>query len=394
MRGYLPGRFSFNVKGGRCDACSGDGTIKIEMHFLPDVYVPCEVCKGARYNRDTLDVEFKGKNIADVLNMPVAEAVEFFSNQPSIARYLQTLMDVGLGYVRLGQSAPTLSGGEAQRVKLATELAKRSTGHTIYLLDEPTTGLHFEDVRRLLTVLGRLVDQGNTVLVIEHNLDVIKTADWLIDLGPEGGVGGGTVVAEGHTRAGRRSRYLPHGGFPARLARVTQPSIDALEHRAELQRRTLMTLRVAVVPGQAAVAGTVAVVSLLAKDMLGSDRLAGLGSAAFTFGAALTSIPLAAFMRRRGRRPGLALALGIGSFGSLVAAAGGQTRMFWLFIIGMLLFGSGQAASLGARYAAADLATDDERESDRCRGVDRHLGRSVWSAVHTVRETLRYCDRA
>ncbi len=197
MRGYLPGRFSFNVKGGRCDACSGDGTIKIEMHFLPDVYVPCEVCKGARYNRDTLDVEFKGKNIADVLNMPVAEAVEFFSNQPSIARYLQTLMDVGLGYVRLGQSAPTLSGGEAQRVKLATDLAKRSTGHTIYLLDEPTTGLHFEDVRRLLTVLGRLVDQGNTVLVIEHNLDVIKTADWLIDLGPEGGVGGGTVVAEG-----------------------------------------------------------------------------------------------------------------------------------------------------------------------------------------------------
>ena len=197
MRGYLPGRFSFNVKGGRCDACSGDGTIKIEMHFLPDVYVPCEVCKGARYNRDTLDVEFKGKNIADVLNMPVAEAVEFFSNQPSIARYLQTLMDVGLGYVRLGQSAPTLSGGEAQRVKLATELAKRSTGHTIYLLDEPTTGLHFEDVRRLLTVLSRLVDQGNTVLVIEHNLDVIKTADWLIDLGPEGGVGGGTVVAEG-----------------------------------------------------------------------------------------------------------------------------------------------------------------------------------------------------
>ncbi|MGA1568836.1 MAG: excinuclease ABC subunit UvrA, partial [Ilumatobacteraceae bacterium] len=197
VRGYQPGRFSFNVKGGRCEACSGDGTIKIEMHFLPDVYVPCEVCKGARYNRDTLDIEFKGRNIADVLNMPVAEAVEFFANQPRIVRYLQTLMDVGLGYVRLGQSAPTLSGGEAQRVKLATELAKRSTGHTIYLLDEPTTGLHFEDVRRLLTVLGRLVDAGNTVLVIEHNLDVIKTADWLIDLGPEGGVGGGTVVAEG-----------------------------------------------------------------------------------------------------------------------------------------------------------------------------------------------------
>jgi excinuclease ABC subunit A len=197
VRGYLPGRFSFNVKGGRCESCAGDGTIKIEMHFLPDVYVPCEVCKGGRYNRDTLDIEFKGHNIADVLDMPVAEAVDFFGNQPSIARYMQTLMDVGLGYVRLGQPAPTLSGGEAQRVKLATELAKRSTGHTIYLLDEPTTGLHFDDVRRLLTVLSRLVDQGNTVLVIEHNLDVIKTADWIIDLGPEGGSGGGTVVAEG-----------------------------------------------------------------------------------------------------------------------------------------------------------------------------------------------------
>jgi len=197
VRGYMPGRFSFNVQGGRCEACSGDGTIKIEMHFLPDVYVKCEVCKGARYNRDTLDVTFKGKTISDVLNMPVAEAVDFFSNQPVIARHMQTLLDVGLGYVRLGQSAPTLSGGEAQRVKLASELAKRSTGHTIYLLDEPTTGLHFEDVRRLLTVLSRLVDQGNTVLVIEHSLDVIKTADWIIDLGPEGGSGGGLVVAEG-----------------------------------------------------------------------------------------------------------------------------------------------------------------------------------------------------
>ncbi len=197
VRGYLPGRFSFNVQGGRCEACSGDGTIKIEMHFLPDVYVPCEVCKGARYNRDTLDIQFKGKNIAEVLDMPVAEAVGFFANQPAIARYMTTLMDVGLGYVRLGQPAPTLSGGEAQRVKLSTELAKRSTGHTIYLLDEPTTGLHFDDVRRLLTVLSRLVDAGNTVLVIEHNLDVIKTADWIIDLGPEGGSGGGMVVAEG-----------------------------------------------------------------------------------------------------------------------------------------------------------------------------------------------------
>ena len=197
VRGYLPGRFSFNVKGGRCEACSGDGTIKIEMHFLPDVYVPCEVCKGARYNRDTLEVTFKGLNISEVLDLPIADALEFFSNQPTIARHMQTLVDVGLGYVRLGQPATTLSGGEAQRVKLAAELAKRSTGHTIYLLDEPTTGLHFEDIRKLLTVLTRLVEQGNTVLVIEHNLDVIKTADWVVDLGPEGGRGGGAVVAEG-----------------------------------------------------------------------------------------------------------------------------------------------------------------------------------------------------
>ncbi len=197
VRGYLPGRFSFNVKGGRCEACSGDGTIKIEMHFLPDIYVPCEVCKGARYNRDTLDITFKGLNISEVLDLPCEEALEFFANQPPIARHMQTLVDVGLGYVRLGQPATTLSGGEAQRVKLASELAKRSTGHTMYMLDEPTTGLHFEDIRKLLTVLTRLVDAGNTVLVIEHNLDVVKTADWLIDLGPEGGVGGGRVVAEG-----------------------------------------------------------------------------------------------------------------------------------------------------------------------------------------------------
>ena len=197
VRGYLPGRFSFNVAGGRCEACSGDGTIKIEMHFLPDVYVPCEVCKGARYNRDTLDITFKDHNISDILNMSCAEGVEFFANQPPIARHLQTIVDVGLGYVRLGQPATTLSGGEAQRVKLASELAKRSTGHTMYILDEPTTGLHFEDIRKLLTVLSRLVDQGNTVLVIEHNLDVIKTADWIIDLGPEGGSGGGSLVVEG-----------------------------------------------------------------------------------------------------------------------------------------------------------------------------------------------------
>jgi excinuclease ABC subunit A len=197
VRGYLPGRFSFNVSGGRCEACAGDGTIKIEMHFLPDVYVPCEVCKGARYNRDTLDITFKERNVADVLDLSIEEGLEFFANQPPIARHLQTLVDVGLGYVRLGQPAPTLSGGEAQRVKLSSELAKRSTGHTIYILDEPTTGLHFEDIRKLLTVLSRLVDQGNTVVVIEHNLDVIKTADWIIDLGPEGGSGGGTVLVEG-----------------------------------------------------------------------------------------------------------------------------------------------------------------------------------------------------
>ncbi|HVH94019.1 MAG TPA: excinuclease ABC subunit A, partial [Nocardioidaceae bacterium] len=197
VRGYQQGRFSFNVKGGRCEACAGDGTIKIEMNFLPDVYVPCEVCHGARYNRETLEVHYKGKTIAEVLDMPIEEAVDFFEAIPAINRHLRTLVDVGLGYVRLGQPAPTLSGGEAQRVKLAAELQKRSTGRTVYVLDEPTTGLHFEDIRKLLLVLGRLVDQGNTVLVIEHNLDVIKTADWLVDMGPEGGNRGGLVVAEG-----------------------------------------------------------------------------------------------------------------------------------------------------------------------------------------------------
>ena len=197
VRGYQPGRFSFNVKGGRCEACSGDGTIRIEMHFLPDIYVPCEVCHGARYNRDTLEVTFRGKTIADVLDLSCEEALGFFAHQPPIARHLQTLVDVGLGYIRLGQSAPTLSGGEAQRVKLASELSRRSTGHTLYVLDEPTTGLHFDDVRKLLDVLSRLVDQGNSVIVIEHNLDVIKSADWILDLGPEGGDRGGNIVATG-----------------------------------------------------------------------------------------------------------------------------------------------------------------------------------------------------
>ncbi|MDD2221107.1 MAG: excinuclease ABC subunit UvrA, partial [Clostridia bacterium] len=196
-RGYKQGRFSFNVKGGRCEACQGDGIVKIEMHFLPDVYVPCEVCKGKRYNKETLEVHYKGKNIADVLNMTVDEAADFFANQPKILRKLDTLKAVGLGYIRLGQSATTLSGGEAQRVKLSTELSRRSDGKTLYILDEPTTGLHAADIDRLLLVLNRLVEKGNTVLVIEHNLDVIKTADYIIDLGPEGGEGGGEVVALG-----------------------------------------------------------------------------------------------------------------------------------------------------------------------------------------------------
>ena len=196
-RGYKSGRFSFNVKGGRCEACQGDGVLRVEMHFLPDVYVPCDVCKGWRYNRETLEIRYKGKNVHDVLEMTVEEAMPFFAAIPMIAPKLQTLMEVGLTYVRLGQNATTLSGGEAQRVKLAKELSKRATGNTLYILDEPTTGLHFHDIAQLLVVLQKLRDQGNTIVVIEHNLDVIKTADWIVDLGPEGGNGGGQLVAEG-----------------------------------------------------------------------------------------------------------------------------------------------------------------------------------------------------
>jgi excinuclease ABC subunit A len=231
-RGYGPGRFSFNVKGGRCEACQGDGLIKVEMHFLPDVYVPCDVCHGQRYNRETLEVQYKGKNIHDVLSLTVEQAFAFFEAVPVVARKLRTLLDVGLGYITLGQSATTLSGGEAQRVKLALELSKRDTGRTLYILDEPTTGLHFHDIEMLLTVLHRLRDHGNTVVVIEHNLDVIKTADWIIDLGPEGGAGGGRVIAEGTpeqvaaTAASYTGQYLKPAlerQIAKRAGRVTDP---------------------------------------------------------------------------------------------------------------------------------------------------------------------------
>ena len=218
-RGYNPGRFSFNVRGGRCEACQGDGVIKVEMHFLPDIYVPCDQCKGKRYNRETLEIRYKGKTIHQVLEMTVEEAREFFDAVPMIARKLQTLIDVGLSYIRLGQASTTLSGGEAQRVKLASELSKRDTGNTLYILDEPTTGLHFADIKQLLEVLHRLRDQGNTIVVIEHNLDVIKTADWIVDLGPEGGSGGGEIIAKGTPE---QVAAMPH----SHTARFLKPILD------------------------------------------------------------------------------------------------------------------------------------------------------------------------
>ena len=235
-RGYKPGRFSFNVKGGRCEACQGDGVSKVEMHFLPDIYVPCDVCKGKRYNRETLDVRYKGKNIHEVLEMTVEDALAFFEAVPAIARKLQTLMDVGLSYIGLGQAATTLSGGEAQRVKLSRELSKRDTGRTLYILDEPTTGLHFEDIKQLLQVLHRLRDHGNTVVIIEHNLDVIKTADWVVDLGPEGGSGGGQIIATGTPEdvAGNPASHT--GRFLARL--LDKKKTAPRKQRAKVKAKT------------------------------------------------------------------------------------------------------------------------------------------------------------
>ncbi len=254
VRGYQQGRFSFNVKGGRCEACAGDGTLKIEMNFLPDIYVPCEVCKGARYNRETLDVHYKGKTIADVLNTPIEEAAEFFEPISAIHRHLKTLVDVGLGYVRLGQPAPTLSGGEAQRVKLGSELQKRSTGRTVYVLDEPTTGLHFADVEKLLIVINGLVDKGNTVIVIEHNLDVIKTADHIIDMGPEGGSGGGMVIAEGTPEDVAANPASYTGQFLADVLRGRgTPKAGTIPETAEL--RNGVARKSAKAPGKAAARG-------------------------------------------------------------------------------------------------------------------------------------------
>jgi excinuclease ABC subunit A len=226
-RGYGAGRFSFNVKGGRCEACQGDGVLKVEMHFLPDVYVTCDVCHGRRYNRETLEIQYKGRNIHEILQLTVEQALEFFAAVPAVARKLRTLADVGLGYITLGQSAITLSGGEAQRVKLSLELSKRETGRTLYILDEPTTGLHFHDIELLLHVLHRLCDEGNTVVVIEHNLDVIKTADWIVDLGPEGGAGGGRIVARGTPEQVAADPASHTGRYLRRVLRLTQPSAPA-----------------------------------------------------------------------------------------------------------------------------------------------------------------------
>jgi excinuclease ABC subunit A len=244
MRGYAPGRFSFNVKGGRCESCQGDGIIKIEMHFLPDVYVPCEVCKGKRYNAQTLEVKYKGKTIADVLEMRVDEANEFFASIPRIHNKLRTICDVGLGYIKMGQPATTLSGGEAQRVKLATELSRRSTGRTFYVLDEPTTGLHFADIHQLLDVLQRLVKSGNTVLVIEHNLDVIKTSDYIIDLGPEGGDRGGTVVGVGTPEELAANRNSYTGAYIAPVLRDQRAVGHTVLDAAELERLESENMRV------------------------------------------------------------------------------------------------------------------------------------------------------
>ena len=245
IRGYKTGRFSFNVKGGRCEACKGDGIIKIEMHFLPDVYVPCEICKGERYNRETLEVRYKGKNISDILKMTVEEACAFFQAVPKIHRKLATLLDVGLGYIHMGQPATTLSGGEAQRVKLAEELSKRSTGSTLYILDEPTTGLHFEDIKNLLAVLHRLVDQGNTMIVIEHNLDVIKTADWVVDLGPEGGTGGGEIIAMGTPEEVAKVEESYTGEFLRKLLKAKRAAVamPATNGRGEKRGRKAVASR-------------------------------------------------------------------------------------------------------------------------------------------------------
>ena len=233
MRGYRPGRFSFNVKGGRCEACSGDGEIKIEMHFLPDVYVPCEVCKGKRYNRETLEIKYKDKNIDEVLNMTVEEAMNFFKNIPRISRKLELINDVGLGYIKLGQSSTTLSGGEAQRVKLSTELSRKSTGNTMYLLDEPTTGLHFDDISKLLKILNKLVDAGNTVVIIEHNLEVIKSADYIIDLGPEGGEKGGQIIAAGTPEEITRNSASYTGKFLKKVLKENNGYKDRQFHTAD-----------------------------------------------------------------------------------------------------------------------------------------------------------------